>query len=284
MYLIRCGTFVCGLVPRSLARRIALVLADACGLLLPARRRTVTLNLCRTARDRNPAERRRLCRSTFRNFGLCLVDFLGMLRMNREQLLDLIQLRGLENLEQALGEGKGVIIITPHLGNWELAGVFLGTLGFPAHAVAEYIGPEINALYDRYRGMTGLRIVPLGAAGRSALEVLRRGEVLVLVGDRAIGSHGLPVEFAGGRRDLPKGPARLALASGATLLVGYLALSADPGGRSYIGVVEEKIPTAGLGSDAVSELTSRIAQRLGSVVSRYPDQWFVFQPGWRDPA
>ena len=129
-----------------------------------------------------------------------------------------------------------------------------------------------------------MRVVPLGAAGRSALEVLRRGEVLVLVSDRAIGSHGLTVEFAGGRRDLPKGPARLALASGAALLIGYAALAADPGGRPYIGVVEEEISTSGLEPGAVTELTARIAQRLGSVVTRYPDQWFVFQPGWRDPA
>lgn len=284
MLLIRCGTFAIGLLPRALAQRLALVLAELCVLLMPARRRTIALNLTHTAPERTPAERRRLCRATFRNFGLCAVDFLGLVRPGEHRLIRLVQPFGVEHLERARNRGRGVILVTPHLGNWELGGVVLAALGYPVYAVAEQIGAEINALYNRYRGATGMRVVPLGAAGRSALEVLRRGEVLLLVSDRAIGSHGHPVQFASGRRNLPKGPARLALASGAALLVGYVALAGDAGGQPYLGVVEEEIPTSGLGADAVGELTARIAQRLASVVTRYPDQWFVFQPGWREPA
>jgi len=281
--LLRCGTFVSGLVPRALARWVALGLADAARILIPSLRRAVVLNLSHIAGNRTPAERRRLCRSTFRNYGRCMMDILNLPHLRKKELFQLVQPFGVEYLERVLVRGKGVILLMPHLGNWDLGGVVLAALDFPMNVIVEYISPEINAQYDRYRGVMGGRSILLGAAGRSSLKVLRRGEVLLLLADRAFGSHAISVEFAGGWQALPKGPARLALATGATLLVGYGVLTADSRERPYKLVIEEEISVSGLGDDAVAELTARIAQRLGSVVSRYPDQWFVFQPEWRDP-
>ena len=281
--LIRLGSRVRTLLPRRIAIAFAHVFGDVCWLLLRARRRTIASNLARTAADRSPAERRRLCRATFRNFAVCVSDVLAFPAATRSDLLDLVSSPDLEPVVEAHRRGRGVILLSAHLSNPEMAGVVFCELGRSVRWVVERTAPGLFDLRNRYRAAIGLRVVPLGRAGRALRTALADGDIVALVSDRVIGDRpGYEVDFAGGRRRLPSGPARLALATGAPLFVVSIVLSGADSGRRYRCSVSDEIPTADLGDDPRAALTARIGARLGELVRQHPDQWFVFQPGWTD--
>jgi KDO2-lipid IV(A) lauroyltransferase len=283
--LIRLGSRVRTLLPRRVAIAAARGFGDVSWLLLRAQRRTIASNLARTAADRSPAERRRLCRSTFRNFAVCVSDFLAFRAATRSDLLSLVSFSGLEPFMEAHRRGRGVIVVSAHLGNPELAAVVFGGLGYRIHSVAERTPPGLFELVNRYRTVAGLRVLPLGRAGWALRAALAAGDVVALVSDRVIGDGpGDEVDFAGGRRRLPSGPAELALAAGAPLFAMSVVLSTEKTGRPYHCTASGEIPTSDLGDDPSAALTARIGAHLGECVRQYPDQWFVFQPGWSDDS
>lgn len=282
--LLSLGQRVRGLLPRTIAVWIAERVGDICWMVLRRHRRTIASNLLRTAADRTPADRRRLCRATFRNFAVCLSDFLSLPRATVPSILTLLTYEGLEHLDAAITRGRGAILVTPHVGSPEFAGFLMASHGYRLHAVVENLPPALLERFNRFRSAGGVNLIRLGRAFE-ARAVIKRGEILGVLADRAIGrGRSLAVGFAGGRRILPIGPAALALASGAPLLVASIALDTTRPGHRYIGIIEPEISTTDLGDQPAAQLTRRIAERLSHHVTRYPDQWFVFQPDWLDHA
>jgi KDO2-lipid IV(A) lauroyltransferase len=284
--LILIGSRVRARLPRWMAVALALVFGDVCWLLLRGRRRTIASNLTRTAADRSPADRRRLCRATFRNFAVCVSDFLAFPSSTTSDLQSLVSISGLEPFVEAHRRGRGVIVVSAHLGHPELAGVVISALGYRIHAVVERTPPRLFDLVNRYRTVSGLRVLPPGGAVRALRAALAEGDVVALVADRVIGDRpGLEIDFAGGRRPLPLGPAELVLATGAPLFALSIALSRAGSECRYHCTFSDEIPVSHLGDDPRATLTARVGARLGEFVRRHPDQWFVFQPGWTgEPA
>lgn len=267
--------------PAPLARAIARAAAGVAYAVLPARRRILFENLSRMAPQAAPAERRRLARNTFRHIAECQVDLFRLIASPPNEVAQLVEIQGMEHLDAALRLGRGVIIVTPHLGNYELGGAWLASIGYPANAVVEDVDPAVLALLERYRTATGMRTLSRNRGARDAYRVLKSGEILLLVADRVIGdpSDGVEVPFGEGRRAVPRGPAQLALATGAPVIAGFVAFNSR-GPRRYRIVLEPPIMPDGTEPDAVHTLTRRITDRLAAAVREYPDQWFVFQPGW----
>ena len=242
-------------------------------------------NLVYTAPDRSPAERRRLGRATFRNLALCTIDFLRIPLMSRAEIVALFDERGREHLDRALARGKGVILLTGHLGNWELACPFLAAFGYPMYAYAEDTAnrTDLFRTYEPYRGATGMTMIPLSQGALIGCRVLQQGSVLGLVCDRVIAGRGQVVDFCGGRRGLPIGPAVLARRSGATILLSHFTLN-PAGPRRYLAEIEPFVDLDCQRGD-YRQLAQAIADQLTRMVRDHPDQWFVFQPQWltRDP-
>ncbi len=280
-FWIRAGTHLLRILPYGLARTLALGAGDLSWILLKERRKVLAENLSHTAPEKDEGARRRLVRATFRNFALCAVDFLRLPLLSREEVIRQVEIHGLENLDQALAQGKGAILVTGHLGNWDFAGAFLAALGYPIHAVGEDLDPETYAVYERYRGATGMKIISLSGAALPCLRVLKRKELLVLVGDRAIHGQGLTVDFCGGRRVLPEGPAAFALKTDAALVIGHLILNTGGSEKRYHGVISPVITPQAVGAEDAQGFTQAISDALSEAVRHYPDQWFVFQPQWK---
>lgn len=220
-------------------------------------------------------------RRAFRHLVRCNVDLLGVPEMTRDAILGWIAFSGADVLEQARSAGRGVIVVGAHLGNFELAAITASLLAPPASMLVERIDPARDAALASLRTATGLRLIPADEhAARAALRVLRRGETLVIAGDRVVTSNAARIApFGAGRRPVPIGPAWLAVRSGAPLVVGY-AVRTPGAPRPYRAVVEA-VPVADGAADPVVALTERLAARLGAVASQFADQWFVFDPQWR---
>ncbi|MDD2654781.1 MAG: hypothetical protein PHI86_06735, partial [Candidatus Omnitrophica bacterium] len=117
---------------------------------------------------------RRIALEVFRNFGIYLVDFFRTQRLDKETLLKKVKVINLELVDEALKQGKGVIAVTAHLCNWELAGLTMGFLGYPISAVAyPHKDERINNFFNFQRESKGLEVIPVGKAAKKCIENLR---------------------------------------------------------------------------------------------------------------
>ncbi len=272
---------VARIAPAPVARALARAGAAIASVMLRERRDTLLENLRYTAPERSLAEHRRLARNTFRHIAECQVDLFRLPSRPPNELLDLIEVYGLEHFDAARAFGRGVVAVTGHLGNYEIGGAWLAARGYPVHAMVEDVDPAVLALLEKYRTATGMRTISRNRGARDAYRVLKSGGILLLVADRVIGetSDRIELPFCEGRRAVPQGPALLALATGAPIVVG-LAVRTVNGPRRYRMFLEPPIMPDGTEPGAALTLTRKVTDRLAAVVREYPDQWFVFQPGW----
>ncbi|MGQ0764262.1 MAG: lysophospholipid acyltransferase family protein [Gemmatimonadota bacterium] len=277
-------------VPRSLARAAASLIGTIAWLVDGGRRRTVLLNLEFLAPQLTGRERRRLARTTFQNLYRSAVDLFRLPSQPPEEVLRLVQVLGREHLDQAIAEGHGVIVATPHLGPYELGAAVLAILGYRVHGVAEDLDPETNAALAKYREATGMRLISRSHGSRALYRVLKDGDVALLVADRVIarGAGGaaseagvLDVRFGAGMRPVPTGPAAFAAARGAPVVTGFIVAGGKQAGGYTLQIEPPINPGPERTRESTENLTLAIAGRLAAAVSRHPDQWFVFQPDWR---
>lgn len=287
--LVRFAIRLLGVVPPTPVRWVARRVGTLAYFFAAGRRATLLHNRAALAPNESPAARRRGARRTFENLLEAAVELWRVPSMSREDFRALVDVDGRENLDAALALGRGVVAVTPHLGPYELGGAWLALEGYPVHAMVEILDPEVNAALSLYREATGMRLVSRNASLRVPLRILREQQILLLVADRVVGEggDGIAVPFGAGVRNVPTGPAALALATGAPIIVGYITRSPDRVTR-YLVRLEPPIVPSGSG-DAHRDresLTRQVADRLASAVQAHAEEWFVFQPEWirRDVA
>jgi KDO2-lipid IV(A) lauroyltransferase len=279
--LVRAAIRLMGVIPVPLARVMAWVAGTIAWAAMGNRRRALHETLAYTAPGRSPAEHRRLARRTFRNMAGCAVDMFRMPTAGPGELIELFEIHNIEHLHAAQALGKGTVIVTGHIGPYELAGGSVASAGYPMHAMVEDLDPEVLDALKSYRASTGMGIVNMRDGLRAAYRILRRGEILILVADRAVGDTrgAIEVPFAGGIRRFPTGPAIFSMTTGAPILIGFVSLNPDGKKRYRIDFDPPMLPE-GRDDAERDRLTRHIACRIGQFVTDHPDQWFVFQPQW----
>ncbi|MEO0093049.1 MAG: lysophospholipid acyltransferase family protein [candidate division WOR-3 bacterium] len=220
-------------------------------------------------------------RRLFINYSICLADLFRAPLLTKEKLLSMVQLSGKEYLDRTLAKGKGAILISAHIGNWDLAGIFLSRLGYKLTAVVEPIPKGVTSAMNRYRGIGGMELIPL--TNKDAIErVLKEKRILVLLADRDLTGRGLEFSCFDAKRSYPKGPAAFALKFKVPIIFGYFVLN-PKGSKPYLGVIEPEFDfaTSEDFQQDVYNLTKIIVKRINQLIAQYPDQWFVFRADWR---
>lgn len=224
-------------------------------------------------------------RDSFRNYAKTLVDFLRFPHLDPDDINRAIAAQhGWENLDKALSKGKGVIIITGHIGNWDLAAALLGSRGLPLHAVADSFEPKkMDDLINGTRERNGLKIIKMEAGSlKQIFTALKRNEIVMLLFDRPQPDEGVPVKFFGETAWLPAGPAAIALKTRASIMVGYCARRR--GDKTFKGefappIEYEHLLTGDKERD-IQIITQEIVSRMETIIRWYPDQWFMFREMW----
>jgi KDO2-lipid IV(A) lauroyltransferase len=270
----RVGARVLGALPRR--ARLGLAAAVSRVAPFPVERAVVRASLERIRPGLTPAAYRRLTRRLFGCFARCFADLLSTNRaeVGADGLLAAVE--GREHLDAALAAGRGLVLLTAHLGNWELAGRLLARrVGRPIHVL---VAAEDDAGVARFLRDGGpLRFVTREhpAVVVTLLAALRRNEVVAMQGDRALGTRGdLAVEFFGAPAAFPLGPFVLARAAGAPLVPAFCVLRAD---RRYAITLGAPIAVAPDGEAAALRAWVRV---LEAQVRRHPEQWFNFFDLW----
>jgi lauroyl/myristoyl acyltransferase len=183
--------------------------------------------------------------------------------------------------------GKGVLLLTAHLGNWEVGGLMLAQVKQPIHVV---LVPDIFPGVERERrrlhallGVTEIRVDKSFVPALAVLRALGENGIVAMQGDRDFNNTGVAVRFFGREAYFPRGPLRVAMASGATVLPSFIVQTPD--GR-YRAIVEEplEVETAGDRDTALRRNLERYCAILERYVREYPDQWYCFFPFWDDPS
>jgi len=248
------------------------------------RRRTLDHLALAFGDESDPAEHRRIGRRSYINLAAGLADLARVRRLDADALDTLVltepeTLAGLAGIRE---QGRGVILLTPHMGNWELLTGWLAARGFPVHFVGRQPYDErLERLYTAVRTAQGANWISRGGAFRKIEAVLRAGEIVILLIDQDTARvHGTFVDFFGRAAWTPTGPAALARLTGAALLPGAL-IWATP--RRYRLVLCEPVATVATGEASWDdwENTRRATVCLEELILRYPDQWAWFHQRWR---
>jgi lauroyl/myristoyl acyltransferase len=279
--LNRAGAYrAAALLAAALPRRARLALAAALGARLaawlPAEAAAVRASLARMAPALGPARREALTADVFRHFAMCFVDLLTTNRAAGDPGRLLAAVEGAEHLPS--DRARGLVVVTAHVGNWEIAGRLLaGRLARPVHVV---VAPEVDPGVERMlRGAAAPVRFIVRRDPRSVLALvpaLRRGEVVAMQADRALGGRGdVAVPFFGTEAPFPLGPFALARAVGVDVVPAFCLLGAD---RRYTIALGAPISPAREGERAA---LGRWVAVLEATVRARPEQWFNFFDVWR---
>jgi KDO2-lipid IV(A) lauroyltransferase len=268
-----------GALPRNaLAEPICRLVGAVWYLTKPAARAAVRDNLRRVL-GREPS-RREIAR-VFHHGALNYWDTLALPHFSHQQMLELVDIHGIENIDAARAAGHGVICAGPHLGSVAFVAQILPALGYPVVGLIEPFEPaEVFAFFARQRQALGTRLLPSGTAGlRELLRALRRNEVVGLVTDRDVTGTGPIIPFFGAPTRFPDGAAALSVRTGAPILISVAIRK--PNGRfdAWFEPLEQ-VERTGDAKQDVLRLTRAVAGRLQYYVAKHPEQWTVFQRRW----
>lgn len=228
--------------------------------------------------------RRGLRRACYRHLGREAVAALRLGRLGPEEIRRRTTVEGLEAFEAAVAVGRGVILVTGHLGNWEIGGAALAARGVPLEVVAQRLrNPLIQEELERNRRRLGMKVILRGDAPREVLRALRSGMVVGILGDQDARKGGIFVDFFGRPASTARGPALFCLRAGAPLFLG-VALREGGVGQHY-RVVLEPVPFSPSGEVEadIYRWTERYTRLLEEKIRRAPAQYFWLHRRWKTP-
>jgi lauroyl/myristoyl acyltransferase len=221
-------------------------------------------------------------RGAFNSYGRYWMETFRLQDLSGEELAARFDGEGLETLAEVHARGRGGVLATPHLGNWDTGGRWVAER-WPLTVVVEVLRPKM--LFDRFvehrRGL-GMTIIPLvrgGDATARCLEKIREGGYVALVSDRDLSGTGVEVKMFGRTTKMPPGPAVLALRAGVPLIPACIYQRPDGDWHAWVmdpidGGVTGETP------ENVALLTQRMAEAYEQLIAREPEQWHAFSPMW----
>jgi len=284
--------FCSTLIPRSIQKCFSVVVGDLFYLLMRKTRANVRKNVEGVSQGKW-AKRKIdvLTRKTFQNYGQYLLDYMVMHRLhpsNKGQWIE--EEVGVDYMIEALRGGKGVICITPHLGNWEIGGLLFSFKGGKLN-VLTLIERDLDtkSFREEMRKRGGIRNLYIDPKDDSpmaildAVKALRRNEIVAMLGDRIESQKTMVFDFFGKKTSFPIGVAILAMATGAPVLPVFVVMEKN---RKYRGIIETPIhfdaPSRENRETLILKGMERLINKFEEYIEKYPDQWYNFYSYWKE--
>ena len=277
--------FVQGLriFPRGLARAIGAAIGAMAYRCLGRLRRVGVRNLELAFPEMAVAEREAILRSEYRNLGLLLAEFCKMPGYTARTASRFIRYEGLENYLRARERGKGVLVLTGHLGAWELSSFYHSLMGMPMGMVIRRLdNPLVDAFVNRIRCLHGNRVIHKDDFARGLIASMRAGETVgILMDTNMTPPQGVFVPFFGVAACTASGMARIAARTGAAVVPGFLLWEHSE--QKYVlhfGDPLAVVDTGDADEDAVTN-TAVFTATIESYVRQYPEQWLWMHRRWK---
>lgn len=284
--LIYIFVFYLILFVRLISRRTAFWLFEKLGavafLLVPDVRNKMIRHLTIAfGEEKSPKEIRALAKASLVQLARNAVDAVRLPIYTWNDLQQLVQIEGVENLDAPLQQGRGAILVTGHIGSWEVLAATIATKGYPLYVVgARLYDPRLDRLLLKMRASGRYRNIPRGGSTKKLLEILHKGKVLGILIDQDTRVVGAFVPFFGREAYTPVGAAILALKTGAALVPVYIHM--DSSYRHHVRILPEMEPqrTGDTRRDAVAT-TAELTRILESFIRTVPTQWVWMHERWK---
>ncbi len=195
-------------------------------------------------------------------------------------------IHGLEILQRETGSGKGVMVLTAHMGNFLACGYILGNMGIHMNVVGKPLrNPLLNEEFNRIREKYGNRLITIKGfrddpgGGYSIYKSLKRGEIVIILNDQDAGPYGYFGTFFGYPSSIPSGPARFAYRTGSTVTTGF----AGRNDGKLVIEIQEPIDYSQAENDEDAEriILDEYSKRLEEKVQKSPELYFWFHKKWK---
>jgi KDO2-lipid IV(A) lauroyltransferase len=279
-------------VPEPVVQAAALVAADVAWLRHGSGVRRLEANLARVRPDLDAAGIRRLSRAGMRSYLRYFGEAFTLPGRSWEQVVARVRVSGREAVQPYLDEGRQVVLVLGHLGNWDLAGAWATRDLAPVTTVAERLKPEeVYQEFLRFREGIGLKIIPTSGGGdvfRQLVRVARTGPgILPLLADRDLTAKGVEVDLFGHRARVAAGPAALAVSTGVPVMLTAITHERLRGeqrraARSRWGIhmqfTEVPAPPADLPTrERIRVMSQTWTDMLGDAIRQHPEDWHMLQ-------
>lgn len=280
--LYKIGQILVLSLPLKAAYHLALILADMRYLFFIRDRRVVKKNLGVVLGKVNKKRLNYEARWVFRNFGKYLVDFFRFSKLDKNFIDKFIAVEGKNYLDEALTKGKGVILVSAHLGNWELGGAVISLLGYRFNVIVlSHANKRVDNLFVQQRTTKGVNVVPLGFGIRNCFRALSNNELVALLGDRVFSGQGLKMDFLGKKAVVPKGPAIFSIKSGAPIVPVFIIREKNDKFKLIFEPTLSYTLMGNLDLDT-KNITKEILKILEKYIKEYPTQWFMAADFWEE--
>ena len=264
------------------ADRLGVRLGRIAHRLIGSRRKIALDNLRHALGAELPeAELEQIVRRVFENIGRTMIELSRLPLITPDWLETAIEPHGAELLRQALDNGRGGVVVTPHFGNWELMGVYSRHWGFPVEVL---VTTQHNLLVDRllteFRERSGVSVIRAGTSVRRLFKALTENKLIAIAADQHATSGGLVVDFFGRPAAAPEGPALMAIRAGAPILP--FCMRRDRFDRHVImpGSVIYP-PNSGDETADIRVMTEAYMRHFETSIRAYPDQWMWTHRRWK---
>ncbi len=272
-----------GRMPRGLARLLAGGLAFAVYWSFGRLRRVGVRNLELALPELPFDERNRILRGVYIHLGWQLVEFCRMTRYTPENTHGWMRTEGLDNYLAAQARGKGVLVLTGHLGAWELSSFYHSLMGYPMGMVIRRLdNRRLDEFVNGIRCLHGNRVLDKGDFARGLLTAMRTGQTVgILMDTNMTPPQGVFVEFFGKPACTASGLARVALKTGAAVLPGFMMWEAAE--RRYVLHFGPPLVFEQTGDEETDIIaaTQQCASVTETWIRRYPDQWLWIHRRWK---
>jgi KDO2-lipid IV(A) lauroyltransferase len=278
-YLYRIGQLLARILPIQVSSVLVRLLCDMHYCFSNTDRRAVENNLKIVLKtDHVP---RAQVRAVFRNFGKYLLEFFTMTRRLQPGFIESnIHITNIEYLNEVLQKGKGGILASAHLGNWEMGGAVMPMLGFPLSVVAlAHKDPRVNILFNAKREAFGAMVIQTDVAVRRVMEHLERNRFVAILADRDFGSHGIMMDFLGQQAMIPKGAAYFSIKTGAPIIPIFFIRRDDDHFEISVHppIDPPHLPDNKITDKEAKECIQRYLTVIEDEIRKNPTQWLLFR-------
>lgn len=270
------------LIGLKLARNASAIIAFIFFYLIPIRKNVVLKNLKIAFPHFNNKEILNIAFKSYLSFSKTLVEILLLPSLSQSKISEIVTIKNLESLIDSYNKGKGLILISAHFGNWELAAISTGIkMNYSLNVVIKYLrNPYVSKWMNNNRTKFGNKIIPLGVSIRQVYAALKKGEIIAVVADQRGPEQGMRVKFFERDTAVYNGPAALAVKSGAPMYCGFMIRQQD---GNYI-MDFELVDTTSVSNNEdenIQFITRRYLEKLESAIKNHPEQWLWMHNIWK---
>lgn len=223
---------------------------------------------------------KKYAKGVFVNFGAYLINFLKFNKLDINYIEKNVIIDGKEHIDTSLSSGKGLIVVSAHIGNWELGAIALGLSGYSVNAVAlPHNHKMVDTFFNRQREANNVSVVPIARAVRECFEALAKNEIICLIGDRDFTQGGIVVDFFGKPTMIPRGPAVFSLRNKTPIVAGFTVRQDNDKFRLFFNPPIQFSPSGEYEKDVYS-LTKLYLKQIEDCIRLHPDQWSMFRKFW----